>query len=278
MDLNWLQSLLIGLVSGLTDILPVSAQAHKVILLKLFGLSSEPLILRFMIHLATLAGLYYCCQNQIMRITRQLRLARVPKKRRKRPLDTRTLMDFKLLRMMVIPTVLGFFAYEKTSVWNHSLNWIALLVLANAVILFLPVLMPSGNKDSRSFSPVEGLLIGIGGALGVVPGISSIGATTSILLLRGADRTFTLNMALLLQMAVTACMLVMDVISMSTLGIGIISFGGIVCCILAAGAAFSGVFLSVKAMRMLAVNIGFNMFAFYSLGVALFSFILFLTA
>lgn len=278
MDLNWLQSLLIGLVSGLTDILPVSAQAHKVILLKLFGLSSEPLILRFMIHLATLAGLYYCCQNQIMRITRQLRLARIPKKRRKRPLDTRTLMDFKLLRMMVIPTVLGFFAYEKTSVWNHSLNWIALLVLANAVILFLPVLMPSGNKDSRSFSPVEGLLIGIGGALGVVPGISSMGATTSILLLRGADRTFTLNMALLLQMVVTACMLVMDVIGMSTLGIGIVSFGGIVYCILAAGAAFAGVFLGVKAMRILAVNIGFNMFAFYSLGVALFSFILFLTA
>ena len=58
MDLNWLQSLLIGLVSGLTDILPVSAQAHKVILLKLFGHSSEPLVLRFMLHLATLAGLY----------------------------------------------------------------------------------------------------------------------------------------------------------------------------------------------------------------------------
>ena len=278
MDLNWLQSLLIGLVSGLTDILPVSAQAHKVILLKLFGLSSEPLILRFMIHLATLASLYYCCQTQIMRITRQLRLARIPKKRRKRPLDTRTLMDFKLLRMMVIPTALGFLAYEKTSVWNHSLNWIALLVLANAVILFLPVLMPSGNKDSRSFSPVEGLLIGIGGALGAVPGISSMGATTSILLLRGADRMFALNMALLLQMAVTACMLVADIFSMWTLGIGIVSFGGIVCSILAAGAAFAGVFVGVKAMRMLAVNIGFNMFAFYSLGVALFSFILFLTA
>ena len=278
MDLNWLQSLLIGLFSGLTDILPVSAQAHKVILLKLFGLSSEPLILRFMIHLATLAGLYYCCQNQIMRISRQLRLARIPKKRRKRPLDTRTLMDYKLLRMMVIPTILGFFAYEKTSVWNHSLNWIALLVLANAVILFLPILMPSGNKDSRSFSPLEGLLIGIGGALGVVPGISSVGATTSILLLRGADRTFALNMALLLQMAVTAGMIVMDVFSMWSLGIGIVSFGGIACCILAAGAAFAGVFLGVKAMRMLAINIGFNLFAFYSLGLALFSFILFLTA
>lgn len=278
MDLNWLQSLLIGLISGLTDILPVSAQAHKAILLKLFGISSEPLILRFMIHVATFAGLYYCCQNQIMRISRQLRLARIPKKRRKRPLDTRTLMDYKLLRMMVIPTILGFFAYQKTSQWNHSLNWIALLTLANAVILYLPVLMPSGNKDSRSFSPLEGLLMGIGGAAGVVPGISSMGATTSILLLRGADRTFALNMALLLQMAVSAGMIVMDVLTMWTLDIGIVTFGGIICCILAAAAAFAGVFLGVKAMRMLAVNIGFNMFAFYSLGVALFSFILFLTA
>ncbi|MBR4290368.1 MAG: undecaprenyl-diphosphate phosphatase [Oscillospiraceae bacterium] len=278
MDLNWLQSLLFGLVSGLTDILPVSAQAHKAILLKLFGLSSEPVILRFMIHIATFAGLYYCCQGHIMRISRQLRLARIPKKRRKRPLDTRTLMDFKLLRMMIIPVILAFFAYQKTSAWNHSLNWIALFVLLNAVIMYLPVLMPSGNKDSRSFSPVEGLLMGLGGATAIVPGISSVGATTSVLLLRGADRSFALNMALLLHMAVTACMAVMDVVSMASYDIGIVSFGAIICCILAAAAAFAGVFLAIKILRILAVNIGFNLFAFYNLGLALFSFILFLTA
>ena len=278
MDLNWFQSLLFGLVSGLTDILPVSVQAHKAILLKLFGLSSEPVILRFMIHLATFAGLYYCCQVQILRITRQLKLARIPKKRRKRPLDTRTLMDYKLLRMMVVPVILAFFVYQKVSEWNHSLNWIALFVLINAVIMYLPVLMPSGNKDSRSFSPVEGLLMGIGGAAAIVPGLSSIGSTTTILLLRGADRTFALNIALLLHMAVSAGMVVMDIVTMATFGLGMISFSAIIYCILAAAAAFAGVFVSVKVMRLLAVNIGFNMFAFYNLGVALFSFILFLTA
>ena len=278
MDLNWFQSLLIGLVSGLTDILPVSAQAHKAILLKLFGLSSEPIILRFMIHLATFAGLYYCCQSQIIRISRQVRLSRIPKKRRKRPLDIRTLMDYKLLRAMIIPVIAAFFAYEKVSMWNHSLNWIALFVLANAIIVYLPILMPSGNKDSRSFSPFEGLLMGIGGATAIVPGISSIGATTSILLLRGADRTFALNMALLLQMAVSAGLAVMDIITMATFGLGIISFSAIVYCIFAAAAAFAGVFVGVKIMRILAVNIGFNSFAFYNLGLALFSFILFLTA
>ena len=278
MDLNWLQSLLFGLISGLTDILPVSAQAHKAIMLKLFGFSNEPLMLRFMIHLATLAGLYYCYQNQITRISRQLRLARIPKKRRKRPLDTRTIMDFKLLQMMAIPVVLGCFAYQKTSAWNNSLSWIALFALVNAVILYLPILLPSGNKDSRSFSPIEGLLIGFGGVASIVPGISSVGTTTSIFLLRGADRTFSLNMTMLLHMVVTVAMLVLDIIAMGTIGIGSISFGGIICCILAAAAAFAGVFFGIKIMRTLAVNIGFNSFAYYSLGLALFSFILFLTA
>ena len=234
--------------------------------------------MRFMIHIATFAALYYCCQGHILRISRQLRLARIPKKRRKRPLDTRTLMDYKLLRMMILPVVISFIFYQKISEWNHSLNWIALFVLINAVIMYLPVLMPSGNKDSRSFSPLEGLLMGFGGATAIVPGISSVGSTLTIFQLRGADRVFALNMTLLLQMAVSAGMAVMDIVAMSSVGIGIISFTAIVYCILSAAAAFAGVFLGIKVLRILAVNIGFNMFAFYNLGLALFSFILFLTA
>ena len=120
--------------------------------------------------------------------------------------------------------------------------------------------------------------MGLGGAASIVPGVSSVGATTTVLQLRGADRGFALNMALLLHMGVTAGMVVMDVLAMANYGIGMVSFGAIVCCILAAAAAFAGVFLAIKVMRILAVNIGFNLFAFYNLGLALFSFILFLTA
>ena len=120
--------------------------------------------------------------------------------------------------------------------------------------------------------------MGLGGIASVIPGVSSVGAFISVLLLRGADRTFALNIALLLQMAVTAGMLVMDVIAMWTVGIGSVSFGAIACCILAAAAAFVGTFIGIKALRALAVNIGFHLFAYYSLGIALFSFILFLTA
>ena len=120
--------------------------------------------------------------------------------------------------------------------------------------------------------------MGFGGATAIVPGISSVGSTLTVFQLRGADRVFALNMTLLLQMAVSAGMVVMDIVTMSSVGIGIISFTAIVYCILSAVAAFAGVFFGIKVLRILAVNIGFNMFAFYNLGLALFSFILFLTA
>lgn len=278
MDLSWLQSLILGFLSGLTDILPVCAQAHKAVLLKMFGSEVEPPIMRLMIHLATLAALYYCCSGQIIRMNRQLKLAKIPKKRRKRPVDVRVIMDFRLLRTMIIPLVLMYLFYQKTSVLNMSLNWIALFLLLNAVILYLPVLLPTGNKDSRTMSRLEGVLMGLGASLSIIPGISSIGSMNAVGSLCGGERTYVFNMSLLLQMAVTVLLIVFDVVMLINLGAGTISFGILLSYLLAAAAAFAGVFLGVKVMRTLAVNIGFNGFAYYSLGLALFTFILYLQA
>lgn len=278
MDLSWLQSAVLGFLSGLTDILPVCAQAHKAILLKIFGSDVEPPIMRLMIHLATLAALYYCCSGQIMRMNRQLKLARIPKKRRKRPVDMRVIMDFRLLRITIIPVVLVYLLYRKTSVQNMDLNWIAVYLLLNAVILYLPVLLPTGNKDSRTFSRFEGVLMGLGASLSIIPGISPIGAMNSVGSLCGGERTYVLNMSLLVQMAVTVLLIVYDVVMLLELGAGTIGFGILLSYLLSAAAAFAGVFLGVKVMRSLAVNVGFNGFAYYSLGLALFTFILYLQA
>ena len=89
LTLNWFKSLIIGFFSGIADILPVSAQAHKAVLLTLFGVDQEPPLLRIFIHIAVFCALYYSCQQQIMQMIRQKQLARIPKQRRKRPVDLR---------------------------------------------------------------------------------------------------------------------------------------------------------------------------------------------
>ena len=162
MDLNFFQSLIYGFLAGLSDILPVSAQAHKSILLKIFGQDSEPAVLRLIVHLAVFAALYYGCRSQIQRIMRQQRLAKIPKRRRKRPVDMRSIMDLRLLQTTLVPIFIGFLIHFKIASLESSLAWVAAFLVVNGVLLFLPALLPSGNKDSRSMTRVDGLLMGLG--------------------------------------------------------------------------------------------------------------------
>ncbi len=275
MDLNWLESLFLGLVSGFTDVLPVSAQAHKAIFLKIFGATGEPPLLRLAIHLAVFGTLYYCCSNHLRRLLRQLRLARVPKKKRKRPLDAKTIAEFKVLRVMVIPVIASFFLYSKTEGWGNRLNLTAVFLLLNGVIMYLPKLMPTGNKDALSMSILDSLVMGLGSVAAVLPGVSSVGATLSLASICGSERQFALNLSYLVQLIITGGLVVMDVMAVVN---GNVAYNVpvLVCCLAAAAAAAAGTYFGIRFMRVLAANAGFGAFAFYSFGAALFSFIIYL--
>lgn len=277
MDLNFFQSLIFGFLAGLSDILPVSAQAHKSILLKIFGEESEPGVLRLVVHLAILAALYYGCRNQIQRLLRQQRLAKIPKRRRKRPVDMRSIMDLRLLQTMLVPVIIGFLIHFKTASLENSLVWVAAFLIINGVLLFLPALLPSGNKDSRAMSRVDGLMMGLGGAASAFPGISSIGAAVSVAMVRGTDRVYAVNMALLMHMGVTAGLVIFDFIALFTGGVGTFGFGILVAYLAAGLSAFAGAWLGIRLIRSLAVHMGLDIFAYYCWGAALLAFILYLS-
>lgn len=277
MDINWLEGILYGFFAGLADILPVSAKAHQMLLMKLFGERVESPLLRLLIHIATLAALYYCCQNHILRINRARKLAKIPKRRRKRPLDFSALMDMGLLRVMLVPLIFGFLFYDKLNALVSGLNILAITLLVNGLILFIPQFLPGSNKDSQLMSAFDASLMGIGAVVSLIPGISCVGTVSSIAIVRGADKKYALNITLLLDMLVLIGLIVMDILSIVSGGIGIISFSLVCKFLFAAIAAFGSTWLGVLLMRKLAASTGFGVFALYNWGVALFSFILFLT-
>jgi len=278
MDFTWFESLFYGLVSGLTDILPVSAQAHRLLLLKLYGESMDLGLMRLFIDISVLGAIYFHCQPHIVRILRAKRLSRVPKRRRKRPLDTKSLMDFSLWKTMLLPVILSFFLYEKAQTLSTKLVWVAVLMLLNGLILYIPQFLPGSNKDSRSLSRVDGLLMGLGGAASVLPGISGIGAAVSVANICGVERSYGLTMAFLMNLAVCAGHIVFDIMAVARLGLIGISFGIILNCLLAGMAAFAGAYLGIRVMRNLAENKDYTMFAYYCWGAALFTFALNLMA
>lgn len=274
MELNWLQSMLFGLVSGLTDILPVSAQAHRVLLLKFFGARELSDFVGLMLHLSVFAALYWSSRGQFVRMNRARALARVPKRKRKRPLDVRSMMDWSLLKTMLVPVLLGLFLYRYVLELDSKLILIALMLFLNGLILYIPQFLPSSNRDSRTLSRVEGLLMGLGGAASILPGISTVGAMVSIASVCGVERVYGLNMTLIIKMFMMIGLMVYDVLGIISNGFGTLSFVLILQCLIMALISFGGSLLGIRIMRRLAAGHGFSIFGVYCWGLALFVFIL----
>lgn len=278
MELNWFQSLLYGLLSGLMDILPVSAQAHKVLLLKFFGVKGSAYLMELIIHLGIFAALYFSSQAQLVRMNRARALARVPKRKRKRPLDTRSMMDWSLLKTMTVPVILGMFLYQYTASIRTNLMLIALFLFLNGLVLYIPQFLPSSNRDSRTLSRVEGLLMGLGGVASILPGVSAVGTTLSIGSVCGVEKNYALNMTLMMNMVLTIGLIVYDVIGLISNGMGTLSFGIVIQYLLTMATAFSGTMFGIRIMRNLAANQGYALFGVYCWGLSLFTFILNLMA
>lgn len=278
MELGWIKSCVFGFLSGLLDIFPVSAEAHRVLLLKFFGLKAASDIMNLLIHIAVFAALYYSSQTHLVRMRRARELSRIPKNKRKRPLDIRSMMDGSMLKTMMFPALLGVYFRKFTTGLSSNLMLIALFLFLNGVILYLPQFFPTSNRDSRTLSRIEGLLMGLGGMASAVPGISAIGATTSIGSVCGVERTYGLNMALMMNMAITAGLIVFDLLGIVNNGFGVFSFLILIRYIISAAAAFGGTILGINIMRKLAIEQGYSVFGVYCWGLALFTFILNLIA
>ena len=277
MDLSWFQSLIIGLISGVAEVLPVSARAHRLLFLKMFGLREEGAVLLLMVHISVAAALYFCCRSHIVRMIRAQRVARVPKKRRKRPLDGEGLSDFSLLKTAVIPVILAFLLYSKISVLVGKPVYISALLLINGIILYVPQYLPGSNKTSGSMTRIDALYFGLGGALATLPGISCVGSTVSIASIRGMDLKKALDLGLLLNIPMNLGFAVYDLIRLFGNG-GSVTFSQLLTGLLAGMVAFAGVIFGVRMLRKIVENMGYSVFAFYSWGLALLSFILFLAA
>ena len=249
--MNWLQSVLYGFLTGASDVLPVSSRAHGILLLKIFGTTIDGNLMQLFLHLAAMLAIYMSSRPTITRIRRALALKRIPKRKRRRPLDTKSLMDFRLLRTTAVPIVLAYLFYDKLFSLGSNMMLVAFFLLLNGLIIYIPRFLPTGNKDARTMSRVEGLLIGLGGALSIFPGISAMGAMLSVSSVCGVDKEYSL---------------------------GNVTFQVVLVCLVTALAAFVGTLLGMKLLKTIAKNGDFSIFSFYCLGLALFTFFLNLIA
>lgn len=275
MELNWLQCLIYGLISGFSEFIPVSAVAHQALYLKILGVGDNEL-LRLCVHLGALGAAYMICRPMLVRLRRERKIAALPKTRRRRQPDFATLMEGRVFRSAAIWMLLLLIGYH--FVWNlYERLWVlSIFLLINGIVIYLPRLMPSANKGAQSLSSLDSLLIGLSSGLGIIPGFSRVGCGVSVSLMRGTDRQYALEISLLLSIPALLALSVINAAGIVMAGNLALTLPVVLCCLTAAAASFAASYFAMFFMRFLAVKAGFSGFAYYSWGVALFALIIYL--
>ncbi len=173
--MNWIEALILGLVQGLTEFLPVSSSGHLEIGKALFGIHSEQsLIFTVLVHGATVLSTLVVFRKEIAQLF--IGLFKIK-------WNYETQYVSKLIVSMIPVAIVGFFFKDFVeSLFQSNVMFVGLMLLITAIILTLAYYAKSKNKE---ISFLDAFIIGISQAIAVLPGISRSGSTIATGLLLG---------------------------------------------------------------------------------------------
>lgn len=272
---NILYNLIYALITGLTEFLCVDAAAHGLFYEMITGQAQSDPLLTVFLRLSVIFALILSCWPRIRRLMKERRLAQSSRQRDKWQSDPIIQLDLRVLRAAVVPALIGVLFYRRAGELIDGLPALVIALIVNGVIVFIPRLLSQGNKDGRSVSGLDAVMIGLGSVVGCVPGLSAMSGMLTAGSVRGLDRSYTLDLALLLSVPIQLGLLVFDVVALFTAKVTL-GFLALLLYLLCAAVAFGSAWLMIMLMRYLSVKLGYSGFAFYSWGFALFAFILYL--
>lgn len=178
--MDWLQALLLGLLQGLTEFLPVSSSGHLEIGKVLLGLDAESdLTFAVVVHGATVLSTLVVFWRELWRLikgTLQFRL------------NEETQYVLKIVVSMIPVLLVGIFLQDWVEgFFSGNLVFVGSMLLITALLLGLAHFIKPGVQD-KPVTYKSAFLIGIAQAIATLPGISRSGATISTGMLLGTDR------------------------------------------------------------------------------------------
>jgi len=194
--MNIFQSIILGLIQGLTEFLPVSSSGHLVLGGKIFGLASDNIIFEVFLHYATFMAVIVFFFREIVDLIRSPINVAFKSSRTDRDLANSRYMLFIIIG--TIPAaVLGLLFKDKIEAAFGSPLLVGIMLLVTSLILFLTLF----SKPTRlKIKLPDCIVIGIAQAVAMLPGISRSGATISSGMYLGIDKKTAFNFSFLLSL------------------------------------------------------------------------------
>lgn len=277
-----LSALFLGLVQGISEFLPISSSGHLSLLQNFFGMTGTDgnLFFDVLLHLGTLIAIFVYYWRDILALLKELgRLilllfGKEDKKGSRRSKTTasggRKLQltpDSRMILMIIVatlPLVAVLPIKDKVECLYGNVVFIGCALLVTGTLLFVSDRMAKGRKTARNATMLDALVVGIGQAIAVVPGLSRSGTSISAGLIRGFDRSFAVRFSFIMSIPAVLGANIISIKDAMEAGIDTslmpMYIGGTIV------AAVSGYF-AIRLVNMLADKGKFGNFAYYCWGV-----------
>jgi undecaprenyl-diphosphatase len=176
------QAIILGVVQGVAEFLPISSSGHLVVLERVFGIDEPGMTFGIVVHLGSLCAVVAVFRHDIVSLI-------------KKPLQKTT----GLLIVATLPAVaVGLLFKDAVEAVFSQGAYLALAFAFTGVLLFLADALSRGKKRERDITYADAVVIGCMQAVGIPPGISRSGATITGALACGLSRATAARFSFLL--------------------------------------------------------------------------------
>ena len=193
--MGWIEAIVLGIIQGITEFLPISSSAHLLVFSQVLGWDDPGAAFTAVTQIGTELAVIVYFRREIGSIIRAWARSIVHADARHDP-------DARMGWMVIIGTipiaVLGLVFADQIETIARNLWLTASMLIIFAIILFVADALGAKRKTERELTIRDGLIFGFAQALALIPGVSRSGATISAGLAMGYQRAAAARYAFLL--------------------------------------------------------------------------------
>lgn len=262
--MTYLMSVVLGLVQGVAEFLPISSSGHLTLFQHFFGLQEPDNLFNVLLHFATLLAVCVYYFRDVTEMIAEFFRAVASLVSRKR--QGKDIPEARRMVLLVIVGTLPLFAVLLIKDYVEALGaspvFVSCALLVTGCILFLSDRMAGGRKTARNATLKDVLLVGVAQGLATVPGLSRSGCTISAGMAMGFDRKFAVRYSFLMSLPAVLGATILEVKDVLELEGGLAQ--GVLPKYLL-GMAVAGIvgYFSIRLVNLLAAKGKFGAFAYY---------------
>ena len=195
-----LTAILLGLIQGIAEFLPISSSGHLAIAKHLLGLNTEvPAFYDVLLHLGTLLAVFVAYWQDIKDMVREFfhGVGDIAHHRTPTPVP-----PARRLILLIIIGTLPLFAvlpvHKKIESLSGSMLFVGLALIFTGFLLYICDLWRKGRKNERTATWLDAVVVGVGQAVATMPGVSRSGTTITAGCFCGFQRRFAVRFSFLL--------------------------------------------------------------------------------